>query len=305
MTELTYLITGAGGGTGSVSPRVIAALLGAGAPVRAFVHRDDERAAALREQGADVVVGDLTNPRDVHDALDGVTRMFFSMSVSAHYLEATTEVCAAALDHGQLEVLVNMSQMTVSQMTITSTAESRQQRQHWLAEQVIAWSRLPAVTVRPTVFLENPLFSSLADTSISADGTLNLPFGAGKTSPIAARDVADVVATILRDPAPHLGATYELTGPDLLDLDGLAEQYSQALNRPIAGVDVPYDQWLTRLDAMRAGPHLTQHIATMARLHREDRYNRLTHTVEDLTGHAAHTVADYVRERHGLQPPSP
>lgn len=291
-----YLITGAGGGTGSVSPRVVSALRHGGATVRAFVHRDDTRAAALRELGADVVIGDLTNPLNVQRALKGMTRMFFSMSVSPHYLEAATEVCAAALDHGHLEVLVNMSQMTVSQMTINSTAESRQQRQHWLAEHVIDWTRLPAVHVRPTVFLENPLFSSLANASIRANGTLNLPFGTGKTSPIAARDVADVVTTILRDPAPHVGHTYELTGPATLGLDELAAQYAHALNQPITGVDVPYDRWLARLNASVADPHIKQHIATMARLHREDRYNRLTHTVQELTGHPAQTVADYVGE---------
>ena len=58
----------------------------------------------------------------------GIGRMFFNMSVSADYLEATAVVCAAATDGDGLEVLVNMSQMTVSQMTATSTEESRQQR---------------------------------------------------------------------------------------------------------------------------------------------------------------------------------
>ena len=61
----TYLITGAGGGIGSVSRRVVEQLLGHGEAVRAMVHRDDSRADALRALGADVFVGDLTNPVDV------------------------------------------------------------------------------------------------------------------------------------------------------------------------------------------------------------------------------------------------
>jgi uncharacterized protein YbjT (DUF2867 family) len=36
-----YLITGAGGGTGSVSRRVVQSLLDGGAQVRAMVRRDD------------------------------------------------------------------------------------------------------------------------------------------------------------------------------------------------------------------------------------------------------------------------
>jgi uncharacterized protein YbjT (DUF2867 family) len=39
-----YLITGAGGGVGSVSRRVVELLLDDGEPVRALVRRDDERA---------------------------------------------------------------------------------------------------------------------------------------------------------------------------------------------------------------------------------------------------------------------
>ncbi|WP_241031594.1 NAD(P)H-binding protein [Rhodococcus koreensis] len=107
-----------------------------------MVHRDDGRVDALREWGADIVVGDLTRPAEVAAALRGVTRVFFNMSVSADYLEAAAVVCEIADERGDLEV-VNMSQMTVSQMTSTSTEESRHQRLHWLAEHLVNWSGLP------------------------------------------------------------------------------------------------------------------------------------------------------------------
>ena len=55
------------------------------------------------------------------------------MSVSALYLEATVNTAAAARHHG-VEAFVNMSQMTVSQMSITETTESPQHKLHWLAE---------------------------------------------------------------------------------------------------------------------------------------------------------------------------
>ena len=91
----------------------------------------------LRELGAEVVVGDLTNPQDVANAMAGVDRMFFNMSVSPDYLTATSIVCAVAREAAPVEVIVNMSQMTVSQMTLTSTSESKQHRLHWLAEHII------------------------------------------------------------------------------------------------------------------------------------------------------------------------
>lgn len=301
MTGATkYLITGAGGGLGSVSTQVVQRLLSHGASVRAFVHREDSRAEALRELGAEVISGDLANPADVSAAMYGITRMFFNMSVSAAYLEATTVVCAIAEELDGLDLLVNMSQMTVSQMTATSTEESRQQRLHWLAEHVINWSGIPAVHIRPTVFLDNPFFTVLAARSIRENGALALPFGSGRTSPVAAADVADVVTAVLQTPDTHLGAVYELTGPAALDIDGLAEQYAKALDMPITAKRLPYDEWLAQLTQAALDPHTQQHIATMAQLHRDDRYNRLTHDVEEITGHPAQSVEQYVRARREL-----
>jgi uncharacterized protein YbjT (DUF2867 family) len=290
-----YLITGAGGGTGSISRRVVQALLDGGEPVRAMVRRDDDRAGQLRAMGADVIVGDLTRAGDIVEAIDGVNRMFFNMSVSPDYLRATAEVCAVALDRGHLDVLVNMSQMTVSQMTLTSTGESNQHRLHWLAEHVMNWSGLPVVHVRPTTFLDNPLFTLLARRGVREGGVLALPFGTGRTSPIAADDVARVVAAVLRDPADRIGRVFELTGPQVLDIAGLAEQYSRALHRTISAQDVPLDEWQRDVLAPVGLPdHVQQHIATMARLHREGRYDRATSDVEQVTGRPAQTVEQYV-----------
>jgi uncharacterized protein YbjT (DUF2867 family) len=290
-----YLVTGAGGGIGSVSRQVVGLLVDDGRPVRAMVRRDDDRATALRELGAEVVVGDLTNPQDVANAMAGVDRIFFNMSVSPDYLTATSIVCAVALEAAPVEVIVNMSQMTVSQMTLTSTSESKQHRLHWLAEHIMNWSGVPVVHVRPTVFMENPLLTMLAAESIRERGALVLPFGRGRTSPIAAADVARVVAAVLHDPVGHVGAVYELTGPEVLDANGIAEQYSRALGRPVTAEDIPLDKWTEQvLDPMGLPPHVQQHIATMARLHREGRYDRSTDDVAQITGTPAQTVEQYV-----------
>jgi uncharacterized protein YbjT (DUF2867 family) len=290
-----YLITGAAGKIGGVSRSVVEMLLDKGEPVRAMVHREDARAQRLRDLGAEVVVGDLTNPRNVVDAMTGVERMFFNMSVSLDYLEATAIVCATARELGGYDVIVNMSQMTVSQMTLTSTEESHQQWLHWLSEEVMNWSGVPVVHIRPTVFLDNPLFTMLARRSVHDRGVLPLPFGAGHTSPISAVDVARVVVALLRDPADRIGDVYELTGPEVLDMDGLAEHYARALGRPVTAEDTPHDQWTRQYLRTTGLPdHVQQHISTMARLHREDRYNRATDDVETLTGEPAQTVEQYI-----------
>src|SRR5262245_56632359 len=124
------LVTGAAGQLGGVGRMLVENLQDRGVAVRALVRRDDERAAALRHRGADVVVADLTRPEEVLPALNGCTRAYFGMSVPASYLEAAVVMAAAARTRSDFELLVNMSQMTVSQMSLTSMTDSRQQRQH-------------------------------------------------------------------------------------------------------------------------------------------------------------------------------
>jgi NAD(P)H dehydrogenase (quinone) len=149
----SILVTGAAGQLGAVGRTVTGLLLDRGLAVRAMVRREDDRAASLRAAGAEVVVGDLLEPADVLRVVSGCRRVYFGMSVSAAYLEATVTMAAVARDVG-VDALVNMSQMTVSEMRIQNTTPSHQQRQHWLGEQTLAWSGLPVVTIRPTMFLE-------------------------------------------------------------------------------------------------------------------------------------------------------
>ncbi|WP_157518252.1 NmrA family NAD(P)-binding protein [Herbidospora mongoliensis] len=291
MAGKLVLVPGARG----LGRKVLERLRGMDVPVRAMVRHDDERAEELRAQGTEVVVGDLTEPETVAEALKGVSRMYFGMSVSPDHLLAATVVASVAREMRELDGLVDLSQMTVSQMTATSSAESHQQRLHYLAEQVFNWSGLPVTHVRPTVFLDNPLFTTLAAGSIRRNGTLALPFGAGRTSPIATDDVARVVAVILRDPTPHLGEVYQLTGPKALDMNGVAEQFAQALDRPVTYQDVPLDEWVEDvLPKTGLPPHTQQHIATMARLHRENRYDRATGDVFRVTGQPAQSVGQFV-----------
>ncbi|MFC4609071.1 NmrA family NAD(P)-binding protein [Streptomyces maoxianensis] len=288
------LIANAGG----VGRTALGQLRAQDVPVRAMVRRDDDRAAQLRALGAEVVIGDLTRPESVAAALEGVRRMYFAMPVSPDHLLATAVVASVAREHGELDGLVGMSQMTVSQMTATSTGESHQQRLHWLAEQVLNWSGLPVVHIRPTSFLDNPLFTALPAQSIRKNGTIALPFGTGRTSPIAVEDIARVVATVLRDPGPHVGNVYELTGPRTVDMTEMAEEFSRALGRPVSYVDVPLDQWRAEVLAkVGLPPHTEQHIVTMARLHRENRYDRASDDVERVTGVPAQSVEAFVAAR--------
>jgi len=292
------LVTGAAGRVGGVGRMVVDLLRQRGLRVRALVHREDERAANIRATGAEVVVGDLTAPSDVARAMEGCRRIYFGMSVSERYLEATVIAAAVARERGDIEAFVNISQMTVSQMSLTKMTGSPQHQQQFLAEQVLNWSGLPVVEVRPTVFLENPFFTNLPAKSIARDGTIRLPFGTGRTSPVAAQDVAEVIATILAEPFPHVGKIYELTGPRSQDMVEVAAEYSAALGRKITYVDVPVESWRdSELGSLKLPEHVFHHLLTMAHLHAANGYDRATHDVEAIIGRPATSIRDFVARR--------
>src|SRR5437879_6874730 len=226
------LVTGAAGRVGAVGRSVTELLLKQGKAVRAMVRKEDVRAQTLRDMGAEVVVGDLLDLESIHSVIAGCQTMYFGMSVSDAYLAATVNVAAVAKHHG-VKAFIDMSQMTLSQMSITETTPSPQHKLHWLAEQALNWSRLPVVHVRPAVLLEG-FFLIFTPESVRESNQIRLPFGEGKTSPVAAEGVARVLAALLANPQPHIGKIYHLTGPQPQNMHFHAQEYSNALGRTIA-----------------------------------------------------------------------
>jgi uncharacterized protein YbjT (DUF2867 family) len=288
------LVTGAAGRVGGIGRTVTELLLQQGKAVRAMVRSEDERAQALREMGAEVVVGDLLDLDSMHRVIASCEAMYFGMSVSDAYLEATVNAAAVARHHG-VKAFINMSQMTLSQMSITETTSSPQHKLQWLAEQALNWSGLPVVHVRPTVFLEG-LFLIFTAETVRESNQIRLPFGEGKTSPVAAEDVARVVAVLLADPQPHIGHVYHLTGPRSENMHFYAEEYSKALGRTITYQDIPVEPWRDALLQRGLPVHLVNHLATMADLHRAGRYDRVSDDVLTITGQGPLSVQEFVRK---------
>jgi uncharacterized protein YbjT (DUF2867 family) len=287
------LVTGAAGAVGSIGRNLTEMLLAKGYKVRALVRREDERAEALRRLGAEVMQGDLTDLAAMHRAIEGCARVYFGMSVSPEYLAATVNTAAVARHHG-VEVFVNMSQMTVTQMSITESTDSPQHKLHWLAEQALSWSGLPVVTMRPTVFLEG-FFRLFAAAGVRDADELALPMGGGRTSPISAVDVARAVAVVLENPEPHIGRIYNLTGFESADLEHYARAFSQALGRTIRYRDVPLADWSNKLLEAGVPAHVVNHLSVMTEMNKEGRYDRMTDDLSKLTGRRPISMYDFVK----------
>ena len=104
-------------------------------------------------------------------------------------------------------------------------------RDHHDTEQAIAGSGMAHTFLRDNFYLD--VLPGFAD----ADGVLRGPGGRGRLSAVARDDVADAAAVVLRDPADHAGAAYDLTGPEALGLDEVAARAGAVLGRELRYVE--------------------------------------------------------------------
>ena len=139
-------------------------------------------------------------------------------------------------------------------------------------------------------------FLILTPESVRETNQIRLPFGEGKTSPVAVEDVACVIAALLANPQPHIGKIYHLTGPQSENMDFYAQEYSKALGRTITYQDIPVEPWREGLLQRGLPTHLVNHLATMADLHRAGRYDRMADDVFALTGQTPLSMQEFVRK---------
>src|ERR671910_920101 len=101
-------------------------------------------------------------------------------------------------------------------------------RDHWHAEEHIKGSGLGHT------FLRDNLYIDFLPRLAGPDGVIRGPAGDGRLAAVARDDIADVaVAVLLDEGGRHDGRTYDMTGPEALSLDEVAEELSRASGRTI------------------------------------------------------------------------
>jgi uncharacterized protein YbjT (DUF2867 family) len=260
MTVAPVLVTGAAGGIqGSTGFRVTRFLLDQGRPVRAFVHRLDERSDRLRELGAEVVDGDLRDFRSVAAAMDGIQRAYFAYPVQEGLLEAAATFAAVAHSAG-VEQVVNLSQW----LQPGGEQPTPHQARHWLAEQIFDWAGVGAVHLDATVFYEN--LRTWAMLSLARDGVIALPWGPEATAipMVAAEDVARVAAAVLTGPVLPSGTVIRLmTGA--VTIKEIAEAFGDILGRPVGYVEITDDEWASAASAVGVNAVAVEHLTHLWR----------------------------------------
>ena len=77
-------------------------------------------------------------------------------------------------------------------------------------------------------------------------------------------------------------------------MDGVAREFSDALNREVKYSDVNPEEWEQILKTQHLPEHLMGHLLAMGELHRAGRYDRRTDGVQRVTGRPAMSVGEFV-----------
>jgi NAD(P)H dehydrogenase (quinone) len=292
MTGARLLVTGATGDTGFAA---VQALQDSGNQVRALVHHQDgPRTGELRSLGAEVVTGDLLDIDSVVAAMRDVDAAYFVFPIGPRLLDATAYFAQAAHEAG-VSALVNLSERTARRDSKSHSAQN-----HWISERLFDQSGIPVTHLRPTLFTEWLTYPFVVP-GIAQRDVLEIPFGAGRFSPIASYDQGRVIASVLSDVGEHAGKTYLLDGPQEMDAEQMAAELTSVLGRPIHYLDQPIDDFKNIVAGIpQLGSYVGDHIAAVMVDLQEGRLAGTSDAVERITGSAPMSVRDFVSSHRAL-----
>jgi uncharacterized protein YbjT (DUF2867 family) len=270
-------------------------LLARDVPVRAFVHKIDERSDRLRALGAEIVDGDFLDAASVKRAVDGVSAIYFAYPVKDGLLDATAIMALAAREAGVAR-LVNLVMLRSS-----LDAPTPRMRQNYLSEQVFEWAGIGAVHLRATVFYEN--LRALVRSSLSANGPIRLPWGDESTviPLVSAEDVARVAVGLLTKPSMPSGSGYPVIGA-VLALRDIIAIFGRVLDRDLRYEEITDEDWRREALARGSNPHAVEHLSQLWRFFRTAGLRppvaefQVTDTIESLGGAQPKTFEAFVRE---------
>ncbi|MBD0418970.1 NAD(P)H-binding protein [Streptomyces sp. TRM S81-3] len=269
----SILVTGAAGNLGR---EVVDRLRAHGAHVRSFVrrHRTGPR------PGAESVVGDLTDPAVVRDALVGIDAVFLIWPL-----------LDSAPAHDLVAELVRAAPRVVYLSTTAIDDEAARQSDPIVQVHADMEALLLDAGLRPVVLRSDTLASNARGwaSQVRAGDVVSGPRVA-RTAVVDERDVADAAAAVLLAQRDRLDRDlYALTGPEVLSRADQVAHLGAALRRPLRFQALPAD--LARSQMLADGrPEPLVEALIAASMRRPDS-TRTTDHVERLTGRPAATFA--------------
>lgn len=275
MTSLA--VTGA---TGRLGGRVARLLAERGLGQRLLV-RDPSRAPRLT--GAEVVRCPYEDSEDTRAALAGVdVLLMVSAAESADRLDQHRGLVDAAAAAGVRHVVYT------SFMGAAADAGFTLARDHGATEDHLRASGMRTTMLRDCFYADVfPLFAT--------DGVIAGPAGDGRVAAVAIADVARVAADVLAAPEGHEGRVYELTGPEALTLDEMADAITRATGRPTRYREETLEEAYASRSGYGAPPWQVDAWVSTYTAIRDGELERVTDDVEQATGRPPLTVEQALR----------
>ncbi len=157
---------------------------------------------------------------------------------------------------------------------------------HYPVERYIEASGVPYTFLHPTYFMQNLCRAvSTHGVDIMDHDEIFIPAKDGRTTFIDARDVAQVALDIIKNPEPHAGQTYVLTGPELLDFYQVADKFTEVMGRPITYTDPSFPAFWQRMWRRGVSWDVIAFMTGVYYLSRTGKNAQTTDTLPKMLGH--------------------
>ena len=213
------LVTGA---TGNVGKYVTEYLLEQDQSVKA-AGMHEEKARALFGSGAEYCRFDFGKPETFENALQDVDRVFIMRPPQMGNPEDFRPFIEVMKKQNNIKLVVFLSLIGI---------EKNPAPPHHKIEKMLRESGIPWCFVRPSFFMQN--LSGIHAFEIKHFNRIVIPAGKALTSFVDAKDIGEMSARILVEPAGHRNKAYDLTGPEALSYKEAAEIMSRELKKEIA-----------------------------------------------------------------------
>jgi uncharacterized protein YbjT (DUF2867 family) len=281
---MPYLVTGATGRTGA---GVVRHLRAAGEKVRVLV-RDRDKAKKTFDDLYDIEIvdGAFDDEAVLATAFDGADGAFLALGSSPDQIRLENAVIDGAV-RAELPHLVKLSSIATSHDSALVVGRIHAEIQDHLVASGLSYTLL-----YPASFANNLLYAAR---SVSAENSWTGAAPTGRVSYIDIRDLSEVAALVLRDPALH-GKTYDLSGPDAYTFPEIAQLLSRILGQPVTYVPVaPEDR---RVELLRRGvpDFFAELLLSLETGAEAGQMSAVTSTLKELLGHEPRTVEDFLIE---------
>lgn len=228
-TTLVYGATGAQGGA------VLQKLVEDGQPALGLA-RDEGEAKWVREVGAEAVIGDFEDAESLKRASQRASKVFLVLPLGLGSEKTQLygkNAVDAAKEVGVEFLVLNTSTRIPEEHTGLDAYEDKRE-----IETYINNSGVPFVSLRPTFYMGNFL-GPWTKPAIVNDAVVAYPIPVEvRASWISWEDMAAFAVAALKRPE-LAGRTFDVGGPEVLDGEGIARRFTDALGRPVSYYPVP------------------------------------------------------------------